>query len=469
MAAPQWRVKPAIDAPKDGILVGPSGSGFDGDRLLLGGLAESGTGRGPQVWLSTDKEQVVAVVGKRGSGKSFTLGVVIEGLSAADDKTALADQGRRRGLVVFDPLDVYWTSHFPVEESSNLEAAKHYQLAQRAGLAGVQVTVDAWIPGAQFRRYADPDWFRTFQVSVPQLGLDEWALLLNVNVLSEPVGQACADALQLVRTGYSVAGENVGGQSVFSMDALVDATRSDQLEPGYHRETLRALRQRLASLETSGLFSAHGTPVNELVKPGTATIMLLGRLPENYRGAVVALVTRQIIDARSRGAFAEKRLALDPSLTAEECSRLEEMMDASIPRTVVALDEAQNFLAPDSRGPARDLFVRLVKEGRNLGLSTIVATQQPSAMDQRVLSQVETFIAHQLVTDADIRAVKDNLKASLPESISFGPSSLDFADLMRQLGAGQCLISAADVSAKPRRSFLASVRPRATVHGGIEL
>ena len=45
-----------------------------------------------------------------------------------------------------------------------------------------------------------------------------------------------------------------------------------------------------------------------------------------------------------------------------------------------------------------------------MGLSAVVATQQPSALDQRVLSQVETFVAHQLVTEADIRAVRENFE-----------------------------------------------------------
>jgi DNA helicase HerA-like ATPase len=118
---------------------------------------------------------------------------------------------------------------------------------------------------------------------------------------------------------------------------------------------------------------------------------------------------------------------------------------------------------------ARDVFVRLVKEGRNIGLSAVLATQQPSAIDQRVLSQVETFMAHQLVTEPDIQAVRANLKASLPEGIEYGSRELDIASLLRMLPPGQCLVSAADMNTNVRRSFVMSVRPRATVHGGIEL
>src|SRR5262249_50968018 len=119
--------------------------------------------------------------------------------------------------------------------------------------------------------------------------------------------------------------------------------------------------------------------------------------------------------------------------------------------------------------PARDLFIRLVKEGRNVGLSAVVATQQPSALDQRVLSQVETFLAHQLVTEADIRAVRDNLKSALPDSMQFGTHQVEFGDLLRQLPPGACVVSAADVNTNVHRALIMRVRPRATVHGGIEL
>ncbi len=183
----------------------------------------------------------------------------------------------------------------------------------------------------------------------------------------------------------------------------------------------------------------------------------------------MAVLTRMLIYERSSTAFAEKRLALDPELTGHAREELEAMAAAGVPRTVVVLDEAQSFLAPGMTSPAKSLFVRLVKEGRNMGLSAILATQQPSALDARILSQVETFIAHQLVTDPDIRAVRENLKSSLPASIQFGASLLDAGDLLRQLPPGVSLISAADMNTAVRRAILVSIRPRASVHGGIEL
>jgi DNA helicase HerA-like ATPase len=469
MPSALWKIKPALDNPSAGIWLGPGGLAQT-DGLWLGNLAEVVSGRTPKVWLTTGKEQVIAVVGKRGSGKSFTLGVIAEGLSLRIPQQHVARQSRPRAALLFDPLDVYWTTRFPVGPSENLEANRHYEIARAAELSGLEFNVEAWVPGTANQRPSDPEWFRSLQLPVPELGLEEWEILLEANVLTEPMGQALADALNLVRlNGYRRRGATILPINPFDINNIIDAVQSDDLSGTYHPETLRALRQRLTSLEATGLFSAVGTSIPALISPGQLTVVLLGRLPQSYRSAVVAVITRMLIDNRGNAAFAEKRLALDPSLTEADRRNLEEIAHRGAPRTVVALDEAQSFLAPGVHGPARDLFVRLVKEGRNIGLSAMLATQQPSAIDQRILSQVETFIAHQLVTEADIKAVRDNLKSTLPDGIEFGRQTLDVAGLLRQLPPGQCLVSSADMNTTVRRSLVINVRPRATVHGGIEL
>lgn len=469
MAASLWKIKPQLDVPSGGIWLGP-GATAQADGLWLGSLGELGGAKVPPVWLSTAKEQVVAVVGKRGSGKSFTLGVIAEGLALSSPANHVAKQPRPRAVLLFDPLEVYWTTRFPVQASENVEANRHYDLAEAGRLTDLAFNVDAWIPGASNRRNADPAWFQTLQLPVPCLGLDEWELLLGVSVLNEPMGQALVDALALISTsGYRRAGVPVSPRGFYDLTHVADAVQSDELVGAYHAETLRALRQRVNSLAATDLFTSSGTPIASLLLPGRLTVVLLGRLPQSYRSAVVGVLVKMLLEDRGRVSFAEKRLALDPTLSDEERDSLTADVNSGAPRTVVALDEAQTFLAPGTSSATRDLFVRLVKEGRNSGLSVVMATQQPSAIDPRVLSQVETFIAHQLVTEADIRAVRDNLKSSLPEGIEFGKQSMDTAGLLRMLAPGQCLISSADMNTNTRRSLVANVRPRATVHGGIEL
>ena len=98
------------------------------------------------------------------------------------------------------------------------------------------------------------------------MGIEEWELLLGVNIMSEPMGQAFVDALALVRVnGYHKRGEEIDPVSAFDLPNLVDAVHSDELESSYHAESLRALRQRLSALSTTGLFSSTGTRISELL------------------------------------------------------------------------------------------------------------------------------------------------------------------------------------------------------------
>ncbi len=467
MSNKQWRVRPTLNAPKEGVWLGPGSS--KGDGLRLGTLAEAVSGPIPSVWLATAKEQVVAVVGKRGSGKSFTLGVIAEGFGAGS-QSIVGRQVHPRGVLLFDPLDVYWTLRFPVGESENVEACRHYSLAQSAGLIGTECAISAWMPGGN-RRETDPGWFQTLQLSVPEMALEEWELLLgNSDVFNTPLGQALADVIELVRsTGYRRNGRNIAPAPRFDLQQLLDATDADTLTNIYHPETIRALRQRLSALSKTKLFSADGTEIKQLIKPGSVSVVMLGRLPQSYRVVIVAVLTRMLLRERSNTAFAEKRLALDPKIAASDRDVLREAINNGVARTVVMLDEAQAFLAPGSANVARDLFVQLVKEGRNMGLSAVLATQQPSALDSRILSQVETFLAHQLVTESDIRAIRENLKSELPESIQFGSRQLEISSFLRTLPPGYCLMSASDQNTSEHRCLVTAVRPRATVHGGIEL
>src|SRR5580765_6745752 len=95
---PVYKVQPPIGRGAKSVTIGGKGSY---SRTLLGRLAELGPQR--EVWLDLDQEHVVAIVGKRGSGKTHTLGVVVEGLAVA----ATSNGARAHAVVVFDTLNLF--------------------------------------------------------------------------------------------------------------------------------------------------------------------------------------------------------------------------------------------------------------------------------------------------------------------------------------------------------------------------
>src|SRR5262249_46087679 len=163
---------------------------------------------------------------------------------ASGENSGLGKQETPPSVLLLDPLDVYWTTRYPVAESENAEAQRHFELAKKAGLTSSAVSVAAWVPGSGSERPADPDWFRTLQLPVRAMGIEEWELLLGLNTVSDPMGQALADALVLaVDGGYRKDGVTVTVETDFTIDDLAGVVGSDDLDGSYHRETVRGLTQ----------------------------------------------------------------------------------------------------------------------------------------------------------------------------------------------------------------------------------
>src|SRR5690606_1837047 len=91
--------------------------------------------------------------------------------------------------------------------------------------------------------------------------------------------------------------------------------------------------------------------------------------------------------------------------------------------------------------PARSALVEYVKRGRDAGLSLVLATQQPSALDDRILSQVNITFSHRLSFQSDINAAVDRIPTKSVKAMKFAGTNLtDFGDMVRVLDAGQCFL-----------------------------
>ncbi|MBW2993573.1 ATP-binding protein [Candidatus Woesearchaeota archaeon] len=60
------------------------------------------------IYLDVNRSHVVFVVGKRGSGKSYSLGVIAEGISNLPKETA-----ENLSVIIFDTMGIFWTMKYP--------------------------------------------------------------------------------------------------------------------------------------------------------------------------------------------------------------------------------------------------------------------------------------------------------------------------------------------------------------------
>ncbi len=454
----RFTVRPKIGT---GRILRVGGGSESGEHVVIGRLAEAG----PLVSVAHDlsQEHVVAIVGKRGSGKSYTVGSMLEGLCTPAGGSPVGISSGRRAAILFDTLGIFQWMDIPLaSESGQGVVRQQYSVRKGWNLAETTIDVCIWRPnlGTELGR---PTHHKEFTVRYSDFTAADWGYLLNLDILQDRMGQLLNDTYIKVTVEGWDDGVLHPSRVDWAIDDLLMCIRRDrELEANYQSETRRAVLQQLTTYARNPLFSAAGTDLHELLRPGVLSVIVMNKMSDELRFVLITTLVRKIMRARIEASELEKDLLIRGDLSKTERVHAEEALGRSIPPCWIAADEAQNFLPSERRTSAAEVLVRLVREGRNYGISFAITTQQPSAIDSRIMAQVDTLIAHKLTIQSDIEYVRHNLKGGLPEEVRYANSVLGFEALVRSLDVGQAVVSNTDAE----RAFILEVRPRLSVHGG---
>jgi hypothetical protein len=366
-------------------------------------------------------------------------------------------------------LDIHWPALTPLRADGPEGVRKQYEiLTSWEGLEVEPISVRVFIP-AGHAWAIDPPEFREFRLPVSSLTAGDWGLLLNADLITEPRGRLIDEAYRKVtETGWvwDDPSSPRPAKSDYTINDLIDCIEHDPDISGFYAaETVRSVIQPLRSMVRMPLFdSAQGTPLTELAEAGILSILCLARLSEDLRTVLTTVLVRKLKADRMFASQIKRRLFLR---TDDEVARreLEAELHQHIPRTVLALDEAQILMPARGSSLARRALDAFVLEGRNFGLSLWLATQRPKgAISEAAASQIDTFIVHRLSVADDINAVCGLLQNARPKIIRHAGRELDLPDLIRALDVGQAIFSSAASDAS--RFVIGTVRPRNVAHGG---
>jgi hypothetical protein len=426
-------------------------------QVLIGRLRDSGRNNHP-VHFDADNNFVVLEVGKRGSGKSFGMGAALEAFATVEDTCSLATHGpERRGVLLLDPLDIHWTAIYPVQDGISRHMKEQYKLLARWPEISVDpIRVNVYMPAGRGQP-EDPSAFIPFQLPVTDLTPEDWGMLYGANIVSDPAGMLLWELYEKVtRLGYEVGDRHITPKSMYGLIDLITCLDDNEIQGSYSGQTVRAVRQRLRTWHGDPLFQSDaGTSVTDLVKAGELSILCLNRLSEDMRSVITGVLVRKIKAARTRSSQRERRQAYDSSAEAAAAPVM--------PRTILAIDEAQMILPASGGGPARAAIESYILEGRNFGLSIWLATQIPrGAISPKAIKQLDSLIIHRLSNADDINAVQDLVQSGLPQKIKVNDREVDLPELIRSLEVGTAFVSSDSVE----RAFVMDVRPRVVAHGG---
>lgn len=378
--------------------------------LLLGQMAEEDS-LPYKVYMDSLYPHVVFICGTRGSGKSYTLGVIAE---------ELVEKNPHVGVIIVDPIGVFWSMKSANKEEKEVENLKKW------GLVPKDYPVRVMVPEGAANKIPRETYDKAFTLPVNDLTVEDWALTFKLDRFDP--------AMLLMERALSKLGEK------FSIEDIIQfVSSSEELvskDKGFVTQTRRGLVSRLMASKKWGILSGNGTPLSELVVPGQMTIIDTSFLEESVANLVIGVIARKMLDARKLAA----RLG-----------------QGEIPPVWLLIDEAHTAIPSREKTAASDSIIEYVKQGRRPGCSIVLATQQPAAVDSRVLSQLDIMITHKLVFKDDIDAVFKRMPTTvIPE--------MKKPEFIRELPMGKALVG--DKEELTDRAFVVNIRPRKSQHEG---
>jgi len=421
---------------------------------------------GFNVWLDVSYPYVIMVPGRRGTGKSYTLGIIAEGLALTKKDTPITTKQKSHCIVIIDTLGQFWQMKYKPGKEDD-EGRKQRALLTSWGLEPLAINnIQVFVPLGNKIALG----WKELSIKFSEIEVSELAGLLDVDLYQDRMGQLLLHVYTKVKeegyqsariseeTGSPLKGEFVKPVKDFDIDSLIKCIDSDyevlSKSSGFEVQTRRALRSRLMAMRKWKIFSKKGTPISDICKEGTVTIINLEGVDEDLRNLVVAVLTRKIFQAREITRRKEK--------ISETREKLVISTDIRIPPVWLIIDEAHEFCPAIGRTAAKNPLIRFAKEGRSLGLGLIMATQQPSALSPKISSQVEILIGHALAFSRDIAAFEERLVNIKVDEFQGKNRTLSFAEQIRLLPPGIAFVSTINVSS----IFLMILRPRLTMHGG---
>lgn len=443
---PRYHVTPNLTGA-GAFTFGSSGAEeSENNKALIGRLNESGANR--QVYFDVDAESVVAFFGKRGTGKSYSMGVLAEALCTVPQESALGSNTGQKAILMLDTIDVFWSTALPFGSSSDTEEQSRLK---RWKITPPGLNVAVFKPAGTFDNIY-PKWFKDFAISENDLTADDLIDLFEFDAVT-PTGQLTIES-------WDLSAESADGPNFDHCIKLIDDNHD--LASFYTDATRRAVRQRMRFFSTLSIFEPEGTTLTELLVPGRLAVLELGALDAGIRTVVCSILMRQIRLERQKASAIEKQLTLNTTITEDDRERLIGLLTETIPPTWVMIDEAQNLLPSDKNVKSLDAIIRFVREGRNFGLSFALTAQQPSSIDARILAQTDTIVCHQLTVQTDIAKMRDNLKSNDPDKVTVGSQEIDLGGWLRSQEPGHAIVTNTDSA----RTFAVEIRPRVCPHGG---
>jgi uncharacterized protein len=381
------------------------------------------------IWLDAVRSHVILIAGKRGSGKSHTIGVLSEEISDLDEEIK-----KNIAPLIFDTMGIYWTMKYKNEKDS--------ELLSDWDMKPKNLPVITWIPSGFFEEYQKKGIpvDHQFSLAISELDIEDWISIFNLSMTD--------------KTSVLIQKIISKSKSNYDLDDIIEEIQNIK---NYEEDIKRSAISLFEAAKSWKIFASkddNPTKITDLIKAGSTNVLDLSVYSStstfNVRALLIGLISRKLFTERMSARKKEEIDSIQHGL-----DYFNSMGDKETPIIWIFIDEAHEFLPKDSSTPATNSLIQILREGRQPGISLVLATQQPGVINRDVMTQSDIIISHRLTNKNDISALNEMMQSYLLESLNKSMSQLPNLK-------GSALI----LDDNSERLYPIRVRPRFTWHGG---
>ncbi|AOV95107.1 hypothetical protein AQV86_04250 [Nanohaloarchaea archaeon SG9] len=363
---------------------------------------------------------VMGVFGKRGTGKSYSLGTIAEEIHDADISDNLS-------TILVDPMGIYWSMKRPNDRAATM--LEQWDLKPKG------YDINIFIPEGKTESFEQKDmpYDKTFTLNPAELSATEWSMAFNLE-LNSKIGI-------LLERVVTKMDDKFGND--YTLNMMIKSL--DKFD--FDKDTRRALENRFQNAKDWGIFGEEST-IDDFMTRGEISIIdmsVFGEMSSGWsvRSLVVGLLAKRVLQQR----MAARRM--------EELDEMQGISENEMPIVWMLIDEAHQFIPNNGRTPATKPLLRWVKIGREPGVSLALCTQQPAKLNSNALSQCDVILSHRLTAKEDIQALGEIMQSYMRHDIGHYIDALP-----DRPGTGLMLDDNSE------RVFPIQMRPRRSWHAG---
>ncbi|MFA5176395.1 MAG: DUF87 domain-containing protein [Candidatus Nanoarchaeia archaeon] len=386
-----------------------------------------------KVLLDVVKPHVVLVCGKRGGGKSYSLSVIAEEICNLPENIA-----NNISVVMFDTMGIFWTMKYPNERQEGL--LKEWDL-KPASIEKLKV----FVPEGYYKKLKSESFpvDKPFTIKASELTSFDWCSIFEIKLIN-PVGILVDRVINKLQ---KTKGMN------YDLDDIIFEVRNDFKSEKREKDAAENL---FTSAKSYGIFSKQATLIKDIVDRGKVSIIDISMYQNwNIKCLVTSLICKKLFLERMVSRKLEEFEDIKKGYSYFGFNELDQEQKEEMPLVWMLFDEMHEYLPKDRVTPATDALVQLLREGRQPGISMIMATQQPGEIHTDVITQSDIVVSHRITAKKDISALNEIMQTYLSADI------LRYLnDLPRMKG---CALILDDNS---ERVYPIQVRPKFSWHGG---